>query len=106
MFPVLSAIAVKVGQAANVGFVDLLFFAGVLSISLGIMNLLPFPGLDGGQLVMVLIETVRNRSLEPRAYQLIIFAGIMLLLCLFVVVTWHDYSNRLLVFNIFATSGS
>lgn len=86
-------IAVMAGQAASGGFVDLLFFTGVLSISLGIMNLLPFPGLDGGQLVMVMIEAVRNRPLGPKAYQLINFAGIMLFLCLSVFVTWHDIAR-------------
>lgn len=49
-------IAVMAEQAASAGLPDLLFFTGVLSISLGIMNLMPFPGLDGGQLMLVLIE--------------------------------------------------
>jgi len=83
-------IAVMAGQAASGGLTDMLFFTGVLSLSLGIMNLLPFPGLDGGQLVMVLIEAVRNRPLGARAYQVINFTGIMLFIGLSIVITWYD----------------
>jgi regulator of sigma E protease len=83
-------IAVMAGQAASGGVPDLLFFTGILSLSLGIMNLLPFPGLDGGQLVMVLIEALHNRPLGARAYQVINFTGIMLFMGLSIVITWHD----------------
>jgi regulator of sigma E protease len=83
-------IAVMAGQAASGGLVDLLFFTGVLSLSLGIMNLMPLPGLDGGQLMMLLIETVLDRPLAARAYQVINVAGIMLVIGLSIVVTWHD----------------
>ncbi|MBN1278169.1 MAG: site-2 protease family protein [Chlorobiaceae bacterium] len=83
-------IAMMAGQAANGGVADLLFFTGVLSISLGIMNLVPFPGLDGGQLMMVLIEAVRNRPLSAKAYQVINVAGIILIFGLSIVITWHD----------------
>ncbi|NTV21941.1 MAG: site-2 protease family protein [Chlorobium limicola] len=83
-------IAVMAGQAANTGLPDLLFFTGVLSISLGIMNLMPFPGLDGGQLMLVLIEAIRNRPLGARSYQVINFTGIMLFIGLSIVITWHD----------------
>jgi regulator of sigma E protease len=83
-------IAVMAGQAASGGLVDLLFFTGVLSLSLGIMNLMPFPGLDGGQLMILLIETVLDRPLATRAHQIINVAGIMLITGLSIVVTWHD----------------
>lgn len=83
-------IAVMAGQAASGGLGDFLFFTGILSLSLGIMNLLPFPGLDGGQLVMVLIEAIRNRPLGTKAYQVINFTGIMLFIGLSIFVTWHD----------------
>jgi regulator of sigma E protease len=83
-------IAVMAGQAASDGLVNLLFFTGVLSLSLGIMNLMPFPGLDGGQLLILLIETVLDRPLATRAHQAINVAGIMLITGLSIVVTWHD----------------
>jgi len=83
-------IAVMAGQAASAGLQDLLFFTGVLSLSLGIMNLMPFPGLDGGQLMLVLIEAIRNRPLGARAYQVINFTRIMLFIGLSIVITWHD----------------
>jgi len=83
-------IAAMAGQAASQGVIDLLFFTGVLSLSLGIMNLMPFPGLDGGQLVMVLIEAIRNRPLGTKAYQVINVTGLMLLIGLSIVITWRD----------------
>ena len=83
-------IAVMAGHAASHGLVDILFFTGFLSMSLGIMNLLPLPGLDGGQLIVLLVEKLRNKSFDAKAHQIINFAGIMLFLLLSLVVTWHD----------------
>uniref|UniRef100_B3EJI3 Peptidase M50 n=1 Tax=Chlorobium phaeobacteroides (strain BS1) TaxID=331678 RepID=B3EJI3_CHLPB len=86
-------IAVLAGQAASGGWVNLLFFTGFLSLSLGIMNMLPFPGLDGGQLAMLMIETVRNKPIGARAHQFINLAGIMLFIVLSLFVTWQDISR-------------
>ncbi|NTW70293.1 MAG: site-2 protease family protein [Chlorobiaceae bacterium] len=80
-------IAIMAGQAASRGVVDVLFFTGSLSISLGIMNLLPLPGLDGGQLTMLLVEKISNKSLDAKTHQLLNFAGIMLFLLLSLIVT-------------------
>ena len=86
-------IAALAGQAASSGWVDLVFFTGYLSLSLGIMNLIPFPGLDGGQLFMLLIETVRNRPIRARTHQIVNLAGIMLFIVLSLFVTWHDITK-------------
>lgn len=86
-------IAVMAGQAANSGVAESLYFAGAISLSLGIMNLLPLPGLDGGQLLTLLIETVRRRPLGARAHQAINLAGIVLIIGLSVAVTWHDIAQ-------------
>ena len=83
-------IAVMAGKAASKGLFDLLFFTGVLSMSLGIMNLFPLPGLDGGQLLMLLIETVRKKPLGIRTHQAINLIGLALFLLLSVLVTYHD----------------
>ncbi len=88
-------IAVLAGQAASGGWVNLLFFTGFLSLSLGIMNMLPFPGLDGGQMMMLLIEAVRNKPVSVRAHQIINLAGIMLFIVLSLFVTWQDISKLL-----------
>ncbi len=86
-------IAVLAGKAASGGWVNLLFFTGFLSLSLGIMNMLPFPGLDGGQLFMLLIETVRNKPIGVRTHQIVNLAGIMLFIVLSLFVTWHDITK-------------
>ncbi len=55
-------IAFLAGQAASKGFINLMYFTGLLSMSRGIMNLLPLPALDGGQLSMLFIEAQSDKS--------------------------------------------
>ncbi len=86
-------IAVLAGQAASGGWINILFFTGFLSLSLGIMNLLPLPGLDGGQLLMLLIETLRNKPVGVKTHQVVNLAGIMLFIVLSLFVTWHDITK-------------
>lgn len=86
-------IAVLAGKAASGGWVNLVLFTGFLSLSLGIMNMLPLPGLDGGQLFMLFIETIRNKPLSVRTHQIINLAGIMLFIMLSLFVTWHDVAK-------------
>ena len=88
-------IAVVAGKAAAAGFLNLLYFTGMLSLSLGIMNLIPFPALDGGQLFMLLIETIRGKPLSLRAYQVANLAGMGLFLILTVFVTYRDIAGLL-----------
>lgn len=83
-------IAVMAGKAASKGFLNLFFFTGVLSMSLGIMNLFPLPGLDGGQLFMLLIETVRRKPLGIKTHQAISLIGLAFFLVLSVLVTYRD----------------
>jgi regulator of sigma E protease len=83
-------IAVMAGKAASKGFLNLFYFTGVLSMSLGIMNLFPLPGLDGGQLLMLLIETVRRKPLGIRTHQAINLTGLALFIVLSVLVTYRD----------------
>src|SRR5690606_37466432 len=51
-------IASLVGQTRELGFIPVLFFAGIISINLAVVNVLPFPALDGGRLLFVIIEAV------------------------------------------------
>ena len=85
--------AAMAGQAASRGILSLFYFAGALSMSLGIMNLLPLPGLDGGHLVMLLIESTRKKHLSPVAYQIVTVVGFLLLLILTVAVTYKDIAR-------------
>ena len=83
-------IAVIAGEAAAKGFLNLLYFTGMLSLSLGIMNLFPLPALDGGQLLMLLIEAARKKPLSIKTYQVINAVGMAIFLLLTIVVTYRD----------------
>lgn len=80
-------ISVMAGKAASKGLLNLCYFAGVLSMSIGIMNLLPLSALDGGHLVVLLAETIRRKPLSPRLYQVATAAGLALFLAFTVVVS-------------------
>lgn len=78
------------GQVAERGFIPLLNFAALLSLNLGIINLLPVPALDGGHFVGLLIEAVRGKPLSPKALMYTQRVGVALLITLTVVVTTSD----------------
>ena len=83
-------IAQMAGKVAETGFVPLLNFAALLSLNLGIINLLPVPALDGGHFVTLALEAVRGKPLSPKA---IIYAqrvGVVLLLLLMLFATKND----------------
>lgn len=83
-------IAGMVGDAAEFGFTSLLLFTAVISLNLAVINLLPFPALDGGRLVMVGIETVTRRPINPVWVMRLNVAGFLLLITLMLVVTYND----------------
>lgn len=80
----------QVGQASTFGLAYLLSFAGILSINLAILNLVPFPGLDGGRILFVLIESVTRKKVSQKVMGYINGIGILLLLLLMVVITIKD----------------
>ncbi|MGH2102749.1 site-2 protease family protein, partial [Aerococcus urinaeequi] len=61
-----------------------------LSINLGIVNLLPVPALDGGKIVLNLIELVRGKPLQAKTEGMINIAGAVLVIVLMIAVTWND----------------
>ncbi|KOP79019.1 zinc metalloprotease [Lysinibacillus sp. FJAT-14745] len=77
-------------QVAQYGFINLMNWAAMLSINLGIMNLLPLPALDGGRLLFFGFEAVRGKPIDRQKEGLVHFVGIVLLMILMVVVTWND----------------
>ena len=83
-------IAVMAGKAANAGFINLIYFIGLLSLSLGILNLLPFPALDGGHLIILAIESLKRSPLSQRTYQIVGVAGISFFLILTLIATYKD----------------
>lgn len=77
-------------EVAQYGVFNLMNWAAILSINLGIMNLLPLPALDGGRLLFFLFEAVRGKPIDRQKEGMVHFVGIMLLMVLMVVVTWND----------------
>lgn len=86
-------IAQMAGQVATLGFIPLMNFAALLSLNLGVINLLPVPALDGGHFVSLVIEAVRGKPLSQKALMYTQRVGIALLLLLTVVVTAKDIIN-------------
>ena len=83
-------IAQMSGEVAQGGVVAILWFMAVLSINLGLVNLMPVPVLDGGQLVFYAAEALRGRPLGERAQEWAAMAGLALVLALMVFATWND----------------
>lgn len=88
------------GQAAqsvpSEGLWPLLSLTAVLSLNLAIINILPFPALDGGRVILVLLEVVRGgKRLKPEVEGMINFAGMAILLTLMVVITFFDVKGLL-----------
>jgi regulator of sigma E protease len=78
------------------GWWPILSLTAVLSLNLAIINILPFPALDGGRIVLVLIEVLRGgKRLKPEVEGVINFAGMLMLLTLMVVITFFDVRNLL-----------
>ncbi|WP_026692456.1 RIP metalloprotease RseP [Peribacillus kribbensis] len=77
-------------EVAKSGVIYLLKWAAVLSINLGIMNLLPIPALDGGRLLFFAVEAVRGKPLDRQKEGIVHFIGFALLMLLMLVVTWND----------------
>jgi regulator of sigma E protease len=83
-------IAQMSGQVASLGFIPLLQLAGVLSVSIGLLNLFPIPLLDGGHLLFYLIEGVRGRPLSERAQEVGFRIGLAIVLMLMIFATFND----------------
>jgi regulator of sigma E protease len=88
-------IAAQSGEAARTGFKNLLFLMGFISISIAILNLMPIPILDGGQIFILLIEGVIRRDLSLRLKEVIAQVGFVMILLLMFVVIWFDISKHL-----------
>ena len=72
-------------------WLQMLYWAILLSANLGVMNLLPIPALDGGRLVFLAVEAVRKKKLDPNVEGMIHFAGLVLLMLLMVFVMFNDF---------------
>ncbi len=84
-------------QMSDLGFVYLLQFAAILSINLGIVNILPFPALDGGRIFFVLLEKLKGRPVSQKVEMALHQIGFLLLLLLMAVITIRDFSQFQLI---------
>jgi regulator of sigma E protease len=79
-----------VGDASRLGFVYLLTFTALISINLAVINLVPFPALDGGRIVIVIIEAITKRKMNSKVIHTINTVGFFLLIALMVIITYRD----------------
>ena len=77
-------------EGAAILWSNLLFMAVLLSANLGVMNLLPFPALDGGRLLFLVVEAVRRKPNNREVEAAVNFTGLMLLMVLMVVIMYND----------------
>lgn len=83
-------IANLMGEVVNVGIVATLQFIALLSLNLAVLNILPFPPLDGGRLLFVTVELVTRKRLYPEFEKLVHTIGFIFLVILIVLVTYND----------------
>ena len=79
-----------VSQRAREGMYMVLYLMFIISLNLGIMNLLPIPALDGGRLLFLIVEAIRRKPIPPEKEGTVHAIGMLLILGLFVVLTYHD----------------
>nr|WP_179296257.1 RIP metalloprotease RseP [Lactococcus piscium] len=78
------------GQAAREGLTTVIGFMALLSINLGIFNLMPIPALDGGKIVMNIIEAIRRKPMKQEHETIITLVGVGFMVLLMIAVTWND----------------
>ena len=83
-------ISSAIGSAAKAGFTSLLYITVLISINLGVMNLLPIPALDGGRIFTILIEMISGKKLPAKVEEWINAVGLFLLLGLSFVILIKD----------------
>lgn len=83
-------IAVITGQMTRMGLVYVLQFAAILSINLAIINILPFPALDGGRILFLVIEKIKGKPVNQRVENLIHTIGFAMLILLLLFITFKD----------------
>lgn len=87
------AIGEMAGKSAKSGFVDLIWFIALLSVNLGLINLLPIPVLDGGHILFYSIEGIRGKPVSPKVQEYAFLAGLVFVLSIMLFSTWNDLSR-------------
>jgi regulator of sigma E protease len=86
-------IASETGRVLRAPLVSQLIFIGILSVNLAVLNVLPFPPLDGGRIAVVAIEAVRRRRLPAEREALVYLTGFMVLIVLVILISIRDVAN-------------
>lgn len=79
-----------VGDASNLGIVYLLMFVALISVNLGVINLLPFPALDGGRILFLVIEKIKGGPISPKIANTLNSVGFLILIGLMLFITFRD----------------
>lgn len=77
-------------DAAKNGIENVLYFLAVISINIGIFNLIPIPVLDGGKIVLNILEAIRRKPLKQEIETYVTLAGVVIMVVLMIAVTWND----------------
>ena len=77
-------------DAAKNGIENVLYFLAMISINIGIFNLIPIPALDGGKIVLNILEAIRRKPLKQETETYVTLAGVVIMVVLMIAVTWND----------------
>lgn len=77
-------------DAAKNGIENVLYFLAMISIDIGIFNLIPIPALDGGKIVLNILEAIRRKPLKQEIETYVTLAGVIIMVVLMIAVTWND----------------
>ncbi|HHA9847720.1 TPA: RIP metalloprotease RseP [Streptococcus pneumoniae] len=77
-------------DAAKNGIENILYFLAMISINIGIFNLIPIPVLDGGKIVLNILEAIRRKPLKQEIETYVTLAGVVIMVVLMIAVTWND----------------
>ncbi|CVP05289.1 RIP metalloprotease RseP [Streptococcus pneumoniae] len=77
-------------DAARNGIENILYFLAMISINIGIFNLIPIPALDGGKIVINILEAIRRKPLKQEIETYVTLAGVVIMVVLMIAVTWND----------------
>ena len=90
MTGVVGTVAMVAEVGAESGFWTVFYLFAFISVNLGIMNLLPLPALDGGKILLLGVELIRGKPLDPKYEGIISMVGLGLFALLFIFITGHD----------------
>lgn len=82
-------------DAAKNGIENILYFLAMISINIGIFNLIPIPALDGGKIVLNILEAIRRKPLKQEIETYVTLAGVVIMVVLMIAVTWNDIMRLL-----------